>query len=84
MSVEFDEEGLKNIIYILGSEEGLGSIDKFFLLILLGMPFVLSILFEFLSPFSIIFGFLAIEKRLGRCLLKHFSSLFGVLSTSYA
>lgn len=75
MSVEFDEEGLKNIIYILGSEKGLGSIDKFFFLILQEMAFVLSILFECLSLISIIIGFLAIEKRLGRCLLKHFSSL---------
>lgn len=43
MSVEFDEEGLKNIIYILGSEKGLGSVDKFFFLILLEM--VLTCLF---------------------------------------
>lgn len=40
MSADFDKEGLKNIIYIFGSEKGLGSVDKFFFLILLGMAFV--------------------------------------------
>lgn len=33
MPEDFDKEGLKNIIYIFGSEKGfLGSIDKFFFL----------------------------------------------------
>lgn len=74
----------KTLSIIFGSEKGLGSVDEFFFLILLEMAFVLSILFECLSLISIIFGLLTIEKRLGRCLLKHFSSLFGVLSASYA
>lgn len=63
MSADFDEEGLKNIIYILGSEKGLGSVDKFFFLILLEMAFVLSILFECLSLISITFWFSCHRKK---------------------
>lgn len=84
MSVEFDEEGLKNIIYILGSEKGLGSVDKFFFLILLEMAFVLSILFECLSTYLNHIWVSCHRKKTWKVSSKTLFKSFGVLSTSYA
>lgn len=84
MPVEFDEEDLKNIIYILGSEKGLGSVDKFFFLnTARNSAYPINIIRMSITFLNHIWVSCH-RKKTWRYLLRHFSSLFGVLSTSYA